>query len=83
MNKETLKQFGDVLAKAICAAGIYIGAAVLEGMGQMLMAQADGVRSDAVNKIKDINFKADSVVSDFDAKATLNTVPKSVTVSEK
>ena len=83
MKKETLKQFGDVVAKAVCAAGIYVGAAILEGMGQMLMVQADGVRSDAINKIKDINFKADSVVSDFDAKATLNAVPKSFTVSEK
>ena len=62
--KKYADQFMAVFSKAVVAAGVYIGAAVLQSAATVLSSYAEDVCKNAAAQIKDVNKAADSVMKD-------------------
>lgn len=65
MNKECMKKFTAALQKAITAAGIYIGAALLQAASTALMECANDVKKKADEKIEAVNVEADTAIKEI------------------
>lgn len=62
MDEKCVMKFVSALQKAITAAGIYIGAALLQAASSAFLECAKEIKEKADNKIVEINAEADATI---------------------